>query len=93
MYKGLRAVVSFCFEKTELRRLWARVADCNTASCKILEKCGFKEEGLVWQGKMMHAYCAISLSQGIISFLLYAVSFCSIDKLYSILLTIPKCSQ
>jgi len=29
----------------------------NTASCKILEKCGFKEEGLVRQRKMMHAYC------------------------------------
>jgi ribosomal-protein-alanine N-acetyltransferase len=57
MYKGLRAVVSFCFEKTELRRLWARVADGNMAPCKILEKCGFKEEGLVRQGKMMHTYC------------------------------------
>lgn len=55
--EALQAVVAFCFEKAELNRLWTHVGDGNYASCKVLEKCGFKKEGFVRQGKMFHIYC------------------------------------
>lgn len=43
----LRETVRFCFVHTELRRLWSDVDVRNTASCRLLEKCGFTREGLV----------------------------------------------
>lgn len=51
MTEALARVVIFCFEETELQRLWADVHICNTASYKTLEKAGFKREGLVREGK------------------------------------------
>ena len=55
--KGLSAMVRFCFEKTELKRLWAEVDIRNVASQRILEKSGFTREGLIRQGKMVNTWC------------------------------------
>lgn len=45
MTEALVRVISFCFEKTELQRLWSDVHIQNAASYKTLEKAGFKREG------------------------------------------------
>ena len=55
--EALSAMVSFCFEKTELKRLWAEVDVRNVASQRILEKSGFTREGLIRQGKMANIWC------------------------------------
>lgn len=55
--RHLVAVISFCFEHTELQRLWTNVDVHNISSCKVLEKCGFKREGHIRQGKMVSTYC------------------------------------
>ena len=55
--EAVRAVIGFCFENTELRRIWTDVDVNNTASCKVLEKCGFTREGTIRQGKMVSAWC------------------------------------
>lgn len=55
--EALQAATRFCFERTELRRLWTDVDVRNTASCRVLEKCGFTREGLVRQGKMVSVWC------------------------------------
>lgn len=39
-------VVRFAFEKAGLHRVEASVMPCNTASQRVLEKCGFRREGL-----------------------------------------------
>lgn len=53
----LSAITRFCFENTELQRLWTEVDIRNTASCKMLEKCGYTREGLIRQGKMVNTWC------------------------------------
>ena len=55
--EDLSAMVSFCFEKTELKRLWIKVDIRNVASQRILEKSGFTREGLIRQGKMVNTWC------------------------------------
>lgn len=55
--EALQAVIKFCFTKTELQRIWSDVTKENIASCRVLEKCGFKREGLIRQGKMVLSYC------------------------------------
>lgn len=55
--EGLSAMTRFCFENTELKRLWTKVDVRNIASCRILEKCGYIKEGLVRQGKMVNTWC------------------------------------
>ena len=55
--EALSAMVRFCFEKTELKRLWTEVNVSNVASQRILEKCGFRREGLIRQGKMVNTWC------------------------------------
>lgn len=55
--EALKAVVRFCFTKTELQRIWSDVTKENIASCRVLEKCGFVREGLIRQGKMVLTYC------------------------------------
>lgn len=55
--EALRETVRFCFEKTELRRLWTDVDVRNAASVRMLEKCGFRREGLIRQGKMVSTWC------------------------------------
>ena len=55
--EALAAVTRFCFEKTELQRLWAQVDVRNLPSQKMLEKCGYTREGLIRQGKMVSTWC------------------------------------
>lgn len=57
MIEALTEVVIFCFEKTELQRLWTDVHVLNIASYKTLEKAGFKREGHIRDGKMVNTYC------------------------------------
>ena len=47
----------FCFKHTELRRLWTKADVRNAASSRMLEKCGYRREGLVRQGKMVSSWC------------------------------------
>ena len=54
--EALRAAVQFCFERTELQRLWASADALNIGSCRVLEKCGFLREGYIRQGKMQTTY-------------------------------------
>ena len=55
--EALNAMTRFCFERTELQRLWTKVDTRNIASRKMLEKCGYTQEGLIRQGKMVNAWC------------------------------------
>ena len=55
--EALRAITRFCFEHTELRRLWTEVDVRTVASCRILEKCGYTKEGHIRQGKMVNTWC------------------------------------
>lgn len=55
--EALREAVRFCFEGTELRRVWTDVDTRNEASVRMLEKCGFTREGLIRQGKMVSVWC------------------------------------
>ena len=57
MTEALVRAVTFCFEETELQRLWADVHILNIASYKTLENAGFKREGLIREGKMVNTYC------------------------------------
>lgn len=53
----VNAAVDFCFSKTELKRIWTDVDVRNAASIRVLEKAGFKREGLIRQGKMVSTWC------------------------------------
>ena len=55
--ESLSAMTKFCFKNTELQRLWTEVDIRNTASCRMLEKCGYTREGLIRQGKMVNTWC------------------------------------
>lgn len=55
--EALMAITRFCFEKTELQRLWTEVDVRNIPSQKILEKCGYVQEGMIRQGKMVNSWC------------------------------------
>ena len=55
--EALRRAVEFVFTQTELQRLEATADVRNTASLRVLEKCGFVREGTVRQGKMVSTYC------------------------------------
>lgn len=45
--KLVRDFVTMIFNETDLRKIVATIADGNIPSCKIVEKCGFKQEGLL----------------------------------------------
>ncbi|MCR5066458.1 MAG: GNAT family N-acetyltransferase [Erysipelotrichaceae bacterium] len=55
--ESLSAMTRFCFENTELKRLWAQADVRNIASWKMMEKCGYRREGLIRQGKMVNTWC------------------------------------
>ena len=55
--EALREAVRFIFTHTELDRLQATADVRNTASNRVLEKCGFVLEGTIRHGKMVSAYC------------------------------------
>ncbi len=55
--ESLSAMTHFCFEHTELQRLWTQVDVRNKASCRMLGKCGYTREGLIRQGKMVNTWC------------------------------------
>ena len=55
--EALAAAVDFIFTHTELDRLQATADVRNTASNRVLEKCGFVHEGTVRHGKMVSTYC------------------------------------
>lgn len=57
MTEAMKQVIIFCFEKTELQRLWSDVHTLNIASYKTLEKTGFKREGHIRNGKLVNIYC------------------------------------
>lgn len=52
--EALKYMTDFCFVKTELQRLQAEIHVDNVASQKIFEKCGYTQEGLIRQGKMVN---------------------------------------
>ena len=55
--EALDAMTRFCFEHTELQRLWTEVDIRNLASQRMLEKCGYQREGMIRQGKMVNTWC------------------------------------
>ena len=55
--EALSAMTKFCFEHTELQRLWTEVDVRNIPSQKMLEKCGYQLEGKIRQGKMVNTWC------------------------------------
>lgn len=55
--EALAAMTKFCFSNTELKRLWTEVDVRNTASQRMLERCGYTREGLIRQGKMVNTWC------------------------------------
>lgn len=55
--EALSAMTRFCFEYTELRRLWAEVDIRNVSSLRMLEKCGYIREGMIRQGRMVNTWC------------------------------------
>lgn len=55
--EAVKAIIDFCFTNTELQRIWTDVDVRNTASWKVLEKCGFTREGMIRQGKMVNTWC------------------------------------
>lgn len=55
--ESLSAMTRFCFENTELQRLQAEVDVRNISSGRMFEKCGYKREGHIRQGKMVNTWC------------------------------------
>jgi ribosomal-protein-alanine N-acetyltransferase len=64
MTAAIRAVIPFVFDSLELHRLEAACLPANSASIRLLEKTGFKREGLargylringVWQDHLLYA--------------------------------------
>ena len=55
--EALRRAVEFIFSETQLDRLQGNADVRNTASNRVLQKCGFKHEGSIRHGKMVSCYC------------------------------------
>lgn len=64
MSRVLDEVLTFAFDKMELKRIEATVTPSNAASLRVLEKKGFQKEGILRQQKLLHGdYCdAVMLS-------------------------------
>ena len=55
--EALKGAIDFIFQNTEMERLHANANVKNYGSNRVLEKCGFKKEGTIRQGKMVREYC------------------------------------
>lgn len=55
--EALSAMTRFCFTHTELRRLWAEADIRNVPSWRMLEKAGYRREGMIRGGKMVNTWC------------------------------------
>lgn len=55
--EATKLAVDFCFGNTELKRLWTDVDVRNEPSIRVLEKAGFRREGMIRQGKMVSTWC------------------------------------
>ncbi len=64
MTAGMRALIPFVFDGLQLHRLEAACLRKNTASTRLLEKCGFEQEGIakrylringIWQDHILYA--------------------------------------
>ena len=55
--EALSAMTEFCFENTQMQRLWTKVDIRNIVSSRMLEKCGYTREGMIRQGKMVNTWC------------------------------------
>ena len=69
--EALSAMTEFCFENTQLQRLWTKVDIRNIASSRMLEKCGYTKEGMIRQGKMVNTWC---------DYYLYAILASDLDE-------------
>lgn len=45
--EAVKCLISFCFNKMKLRKIYADTVPSNTASKRVLEKLGFKLEGII----------------------------------------------
>jgi ribosomal-protein-alanine N-acetyltransferase len=59
--EALRRAVVFIFSVTQLDRLQGNADVRNTASNRVLQKCGFKLEGTIRHGKMVSCYCDFNI--------------------------------
>lgn len=50
----VKAAVDFTFTKTDLHRIYATAVVENKASCKVLDKCGFKKEATLRDAAYYH---------------------------------------
>jgi RimJ/RimL family protein N-acetyltransferase len=53
MTEAVRAVLNFGFSELGLHRIWATTDVQNVASCRVLEKVGMVQEGLLRQDKLL----------------------------------------
>lgn len=65
MLEGLRLLIAYAFRELKLHRLEAAVIPANERSIKLLERCGFKREGLLrsyvkindqWEDHLLYAF-------------------------------------
>ncbi len=59
--EGLKRVIRFCFEETNIQRLEAEVMVKNIPSNRVLEKCGFTCEGTKRQAKFVNIYADFNI--------------------------------
>ena len=56
--EAARAVIGYAFTGLQAHRVVAHCSPGNTASCKVLEKCGLRREGLEMQNIFFHSDAA-----------------------------------
>ncbi|MBK8686132.1 MAG: GNAT family N-acetyltransferase [Chitinophagaceae bacterium] len=67
MHEAMQAVIDFSFEKLGVHRLSGTVDPENTASSKVLEKCGFKLEGHLREHEIFEGRYLDSLIYGLLN--------------------------
>lgn len=67
MHEAMQAVIDFSFEKLGVHRLSGNVDPENTASSKVLEKCGFKLEGHLREHEIFEGRYLDSLIYGLLN--------------------------